>query len=651
MDVFDLVAKLTLDSSKYDKGLDDAEGKSKSFGSKLATGMGNAAKIGAAAVTAVGTAAVFAGKELYQATSEVAAYGDNIDKMSQKMGISAEAYQEWDAVMRHSGTSMESLKASMKTLANAVESGNDAFETLGITQEQLAEMNNEEIFNATIAALQNVEDETQRTYLAGQLLGRGATELGALLNQTADETQAMKDRVHELGGVMSDEAVKSAAKFQDTLQDLQTGFEGLKRNMISEFLPGVTTVMEGLTAFSTGDYDLGAEKIGEGVDSVLTTLTEKLPQAMEIGTKIILAISSAIIDNLPKILDAGVDVIKNLLTGINDALPDLMPAALNAILIILQAIVDAAPEIITGARQVIETIATFILDEGLPMIIEALPDLIIGIVDFILSASTEITDSFVTILTAVIEKFPDIIIKIVSALPQIITGIITAVLKSAPQLSQAILNLTIMSLVIIPMVIAEIISRLPEIFTAVVQGFKDHWPEMQQAGMDAFESAVEGMMDNKVLMDIGIAVAKVIQNGLDKIKSFVDTFKEAGQNIMNGFIDGIKEKIQAVTEVISGVAEKVSGVFKGALKISSPSKLFEEYGKFVDEGLAEGISGNLRLINGAMGDLSTAVTGGMTLQTAGGGGDVIIPIYLGNELLDTAVVTALDRANYLQGGR
>lgn len=651
MDVFDLVAKLTLDSSQYDKGLEDGETKAKGFGSKLATGLGNAAKIGATAVAAVGTATVVAGKELYKATADVAAYGDQIDKMSQKMGISAEAYQEWDAVMRHSGTSMESLKAGMKTLANAVENGNEAFERLGITQEQIAEMSQEDLFSATITALQNVENETERTYLAGQLLGRGATELGALLNQTADETQAMKDRVHELGGVMSDEAVKSAAKFQDTLQDLQTGFEGLKRNMISEFLPGVTTVMEGLTAFSTGDYDLGAEKIGEGVDSVLTTLTEKLPQAMEIGTKIILAISSAIIDNLPKILDAGVDVIKNLLTGINDALPDLMPAALNAILIILQAIVDAAPEIITGARQVIETIATFILDEGLPMIIEALPDLIIGIVDFILSASTEITESFVTILTAVIEKFPDIIIKIVSALPQIITGIITAVLKSAPQLSQAILNLTIMSLVIIPMVIAEIISRLPEIFTAVVQGFKDHWPEMQQAGMDAFESAVEGMMDNQVLMDIGIAVAKVIQNGLDKIKSFVDTFKEAGRNIMNGFIDGIKEKIQAVTEVISGVAEKVSGVFKGALKISSPSKLFEEYGKFVDEGLAEGISGNLRLINGAMGDLSTAVTGGMNLQTAGGGGDVIIPIYLGNELLDTVVVTALDRANYLQGGR
>ena len=65
--------------------------------------------------------------------AETAAYGDSIDKMSQKMGLSAKAYQEWDAVMQHSGTSMETMKASMKKLTNAAETGNEAFEKLGIT--------------------------------------------------------------------------------------------------------------------------------------------------------------------------------------------------------------------------------------------------------------------------------------------------------------------------------------------------------------------------------------------------------------------------------------------------------------------------------------------------------------------------------------
>ena len=219
MDVFDLYAKISLDTSGYDAGLQNASNTTKSFGSKLGSGLKSAAKLATTAFAAISGAAVAATGAFISGAKEVAEYGDNIDKMSQKMGMSAEAYQEWDAVMQHSGTSMETMKAGMKTLANAVESGNEAFQRIGLTQEELAKMSQEDIFAATIEGLQNVEDVTERTYLAGQLLGRGATELGALLNTSAEETQAMRDRVHELGGVMSDEAVKASARFQDNLQE------------------------------------------------------------------------------------------------------------------------------------------------------------------------------------------------------------------------------------------------------------------------------------------------------------------------------------------------------------------------------------------------------------------------------------------------
>ena len=89
-----MIARLGIDKSEYEKGMKEAEGGFKGFGSKLKAGVANVAKIaagaaaaGAAAFTAV-TAAVTKG------VSEVAAFGDNIDKASQKMGISAKAYQE-----------------------------------------------------------------------------------------------------------------------------------------------------------------------------------------------------------------------------------------------------------------------------------------------------------------------------------------------------------------------------------------------------------------------------------------------------------------------------------------------------------------------------------------------------------------------------
>jgi hypothetical protein len=96
-------------------------------------------------VAALGGAVMAAGGTMVAASGNVAQYGDQIDKMSQKMGLSAEAYQEWDAVMQHSGTSMEAMKASMKTLANAAETNSAAFGELGISQEQLASMSQEEL--------------------------------------------------------------------------------------------------------------------------------------------------------------------------------------------------------------------------------------------------------------------------------------------------------------------------------------------------------------------------------------------------------------------------------------------------------------------------------------------------------------------------
>ena len=84
MKVFDLSAVLRLDKTEYEKGLSNAASAAKLFSSKVAGFM----KAGISAFTSVATAAVNVGKTLVQNTGQVAAYGDNIDKMSQKMGFS-----------------------------------------------------------------------------------------------------------------------------------------------------------------------------------------------------------------------------------------------------------------------------------------------------------------------------------------------------------------------------------------------------------------------------------------------------------------------------------------------------------------------------------------------------------------------------------
>ena len=72
----------------------EAESAGKKAGLNIAGGIGSALK-GAAGIMAAGTTALSGA--LVKGANDVASYGDNIDKMSQKMGLSATAYQEWDA--------------------------------------------------------------------------------------------------------------------------------------------------------------------------------------------------------------------------------------------------------------------------------------------------------------------------------------------------------------------------------------------------------------------------------------------------------------------------------------------------------------------------------------------------------------------------
>ena len=382
MNLFELFVKIGVD--------DQASDKISSLSSKLGSGLATAAKVGTAAVGAVtaATGALYTG--ITAAAGSVASYGDNIDKMSQKMGMSAEAYQEWDAVMQHSGTSIESLRSGMRTLANAVESGNDAFARLGISQAEIAKMSNEELFSATITALQNVENETERTYLAGQLLGRGAMELGALLNTSAEDTQAMKDRVHELGGVMSDEAIKAAARYQDSLQDMQTSFSGLKNNLIADFLPGMATIMDGIASMMVGE-DGAQVLLSDGISQMIETMDGAIPNFFSAADQIIGAVSDAITDNLPSMVDGGLDILLNIVDGFADNIDKIIPAVVDAILTIVDTLTNpnSISKLIGAAAKIIGAVASGLI-EATPQLVMKIPEIIASIVDGFLDAMPDI---------------------------------------------------------------------------------------------------------------------------------------------------------------------------------------------------------------------------------------------------------------------
>ena len=345
MNVFDLEAVLRLNDEDYKSGLDSDASKAEQVGEKIGSALRGAGKTAVAGFKAIGNASVAGAKYIMDGASATAEYGDHIDKMSQKLGISATAYQEWSAILEHSGSSIDGMQRGMMTLAQQAEKNSEAFQQLGISQEEVASMSQEDLFAAVISGLQGMEDGSERTALAQQLLGGAAKDLGPLLNTSAEDTEAMRQAVHDLGGVMSDEAVKAAAAYQDSLQDMKTAFSGLQRGLFSEFMPAITKVMDGLSAIFSGDSDGGIKMISDGVSAVVNSISESLPQFLDLGMGILMSLVQALIQNLPKLLESGGKIVGELVAGLIKAIPTLISSAPQLISGIIKGLVAAWPEI------------------------------------------------------------------------------------------------------------------------------------------------------------------------------------------------------------------------------------------------------------------------------------------------------------------
>ena len=590
----------------------ESEKAGKSAGLSLASGMGSALK-GATSLITAGTA-LFSG--VVKGTSDVAAYGDNIDKMSQKMGLSAQAYQEWDAVMQHSGTSMEAMKASMKTLANAAQTNSKAFEELGITQEQIAGMSQEQLFEATISALQNVEDTTTRTYLAGKTLGRGATELGALLNTSAEDTQAMRDRVRELGGVMSDDAVKAAAAFQDNMQDLKTAIGGVSRNMMSQLLPSMNTILAGFTSLIAGEEG-ATEQLSQGFGELFTSLDGIAKNIVSAITDIMPGIINGLAEVLPEMINMATSLIVSLADALVNALPTLLTtvipalaeAAIQIVVSLGDAIINAAPNLVNAGVSLMETLkSSFNLSEMLEKGQETVKSVLDGI-------TTKLPD----VLSKGVEIITNVVNGILSSLPEIIRSVTEMIRTFVEFLSQNAPTIMKSGMELLMNLVQGILDNLPEIISATVelvgvliQTIVENLPQIIEMGFELVTQLIVGLV--KALPDLLAGAWQLVTGIADTFTSF--DWIEIGKNLVQGIINGIKSMASAIWDAAKGVALDAFNAAKDALGIASPAKKGIYIGEMLDEGFALGVENKMGLVDDAVNELADTSVSTLTVANS-----------------------------------
>ena len=263
-----------------------------------------------------------------------------------------------------------------------------------------------------------------------ELVAFGSSAVSSLTE--AFTTGGFEGAVGELGNILASgitSTVTNAPKLINiAISLIRTLLDGLKKNaklLATGAVEIVTTLIDGIADMLPDFIELGlellialGEGISENIDKVLDTVTEMLLKIIDILTNpntigrmvdvaitLVLALADGILEAIPKLISAVPTIIKNLVSALSENTPKLIQAGID----LLSALVQNIPAIIDA-------------------IVEALPDIIQGLIDGLLNADTleQMMTAGIDLLMALVEDIPTIIAAFWRATPRIIMGLIEA---------------------------------------------------------------------------------------------------------------------------------------------------------------------------------------------------------------------------------
>lgn len=308
MNLFNLMAKLTLDTSDYEKGIETAKKQGKEYEKQ-------AEKTSAKSIiswTAISVAVGLIVKQMSQLISSTMQYADQIGDTAEKFGFTTKEIQEFDYWASQNGTTLDTLLNGMRQLSNQADADADAFKRLGVSvKDNNGNLkDNKALFLETIDALQKVENQTEKTALMQDVFGRSGLELGQVINLTSKDLEGLSQRAEDLGLIISDTAIKTASDFNDRIDEIKKGFT----SVISELVAGtpeaeekLNQFMENIKTFIRTYFPVFAKFLVNIVTELIQVIAEQLPDLIGV-----------LIDEIFKVdwIQVGLNVGKAIIKGI-----------------------------------------------------------------------------------------------------------------------------------------------------------------------------------------------------------------------------------------------------------------------------------------------------------------------------------------------
>ena len=590
MNLMDLFVKISVD--------DQASSQVETLSGKLKSGLATAAKVGASAVVAAGTAIVAIGK---QAVEQYAEYeqlvggvetlfedlswdvGQNAAKAFQTAGLSANEYMS--TAMSFAASLNQSL---LKTDGNIARSAD-------LTDQAIIDMaDNANKMGTSMEMIQNAYQgfaKQNYTMLDNLKLGYGGTK---------EEMQRLLEDAEKLSGIEYD--ISSYADIVDAIHVVQTemGITGTTAKEAASTIQGSLASMKGAWKnLLTGVADDNANfevLVSNFVDSLVTAGENIIPRVKvtiqgvtnlisQASQSIVPLVLQTLIETAPSLISAGMDLVMSLIDGISSNVSSIAKCIMDIISVILEKLAKSIPELLVAGVNIILGLVQGLI-EGIPAIIAALPTIITELVNGLLGAIPQIIQAGITLLTALVGALPEIIQAIVNAIPLIIDGIINAIVQSIPLIIQAGIDLLLALIAALPEIITAIVDAIPQIISGITDALIGNIDKIIDAGVQLFVALIENLPT--IIVEIVKAVPDIIAGIVKAFGDLAWKIVEIGGDLIKGIWQGIKDAGAWLWEKITGFFDGIVGGIKDFLGIHSPSRVFADMGKNMALGIGEG---------------------------------------------------------------
>lgn len=332
---------------------------------------------------------------------------DNANKMGTDMGSIQNAYQGF---AKQNYTMLDNLKlgyggtkTEMERLIKDASQMTDIQKELGVTVDA-SDMSFANIANAISVVQKNMG-----------IMGTTAKEAEDTIQGSTKMMQASWQNL--LTGMADDNA---------NFKQLTDNFVKSLMTMLDNIIPRVQIIISGM-----------AEVAGQLLNKVVPKLVKMIPpllsQTLPILFNAVRSILQSIIDILPEIIPIITDLIPKIVNSLVAVMPQLVEAGVQIMLALIQGLNEAIPQLMDMLPHIINTLVNVIL-QNLPLFIEAGLQLMVSLIEGLSEAIPQLVEYIPTIITTITQVILDNLPLIVNSAIQIIKAVIKGLALSLNQL-------------------------------------------------------------------------------------------------------------------------------------------------------------------------------------------------------------------------